>query len=96
MDTERVLADGFRVSEIVRLMVQTMRELGYVESAALLEKESHTPLQESGVLEFQAALLDGRWRTVHRLLPALRLSSPDHTKVPTTSAAVLQSLSCRL
>jgi hypothetical protein len=75
------MIDGFDVNQVVRLMVQAMRELGYLESAAKLEQEAGTPLQHQSLKDFQQAVLAGLWDRVLQLAPSLQLVSSDRKTV---------------
>ncbi|KAG8889730.1 hypothetical protein FRB98_003022 [Tulasnella sp. 332] len=57
--------------ELVRLMVQTLREAGYAESASALEAESGYSLETPQVTEFRRAVLDGEWQKVVDSLSAM-------------------------
>ncbi|KAG9012086.1 hypothetical protein FRB93_002229 [Tulasnella sp. JGI-2019a] len=57
--------------ELVRLMVQTLRDVGYAESALTLEAESGYALETPQVAEFRRAVLSGEWQAVVESLPAM-------------------------
>ncbi|KAG9303962.1 hypothetical protein G9A89_005872 [Geosiphon pyriformis] len=66
-----------RKQELVRLMVQALQNMGYSQSAALLESESGFPLESQAVAQFREGVLKGDWDLIESLLPTLEL---DHTK----------------
>ncbi|KAG2172770.1 hypothetical protein INT43_000117 [Umbelopsis isabellina] len=65
--------------ELVRLMVQSLRDLGYSTSATALEKESGYLLESAPVIQFRQGVLEGDWARVDELLPSLQLKDDAHT-----------------
>ncbi|KAI8584715.1 hypothetical protein K450DRAFT_217654 [Umbelopsis ramanniana AG] len=65
--------------ELVRLMVQSLQDLGYSTSATTLEKESGFLLESSTVIQFRQGVLQGDWAKVDDLLPSLQLKDNAHT-----------------
>ena len=61
-----------RKSELVRVMMQTLNELGYSKSVAALEDECGLKLHSDEVLRFREGLLRGQWAECLALLPHLR------------------------
>ncbi|KAG5654118.1 hypothetical protein H0H81_007170 [Sphagnurus paluster] len=47
--------------EFVRLVIQSLRDVGYIESAATLEAESGYVMEEPEVHDFRQCILDGSW-----------------------------------
>ncbi|KAJ8507610.1 hypothetical protein ONZ45_g10037 [Pleurotus djamor] len=47
--------------EFVRLVIQSLRDVGYIESAATLEAESGYSLEAPEVSQFRQFILEGRW-----------------------------------
>lgn len=47
--------------EFVRLVIQSLRDVGYIESAATLEAESGYTMESSEVSEFRQYVLEGAW-----------------------------------
>ncbi|CAG8461376.1 8446_t:CDS:2 [Ambispora leptoticha] len=70
-----------RQQELVRLMVQSLQNMGYSESAAALEKESGYPLESPTVAQFREGVLKGDWALVESLLPTLELDQTEDTVV---------------
>ncbi|CAG8598641.1 10586_t:CDS:2 [Ambispora gerdemannii] len=73
--------DKIRQQELVRLMVQSLHNMGYSESAATLEKESGYPLESPTVAQFREGVLKGDWALVESLLPTLELDQTEDTVV---------------
>ncbi|GAB5587157.1 hypothetical protein Unana1_02057 [Umbelopsis nana] len=65
--------------ELVRLMVQSLQDLGYSTSATALEKESGFLLESPPVIQFRQGVLQGEWEKVDDLLPSLQLKDKAHT-----------------
>ncbi|KAF4576667.1 hypothetical protein EYR40_000914 [Pleurotus pulmonarius] len=47
--------------EFVRLVIQSLRDVGYIESASTLEAESGYTLEASEVSQFRRYILEGQW-----------------------------------
>ncbi|KAL3435497.1 WD40-repeat-containing domain protein [Aspergillus tetrazonus] len=54
--------------EVTRILIQSLYELGYSNSAALLSKESGYQLESPAVAIFRNAVLEGRWAEAERIL----------------------------
>ena len=67
------LGDSGRVrrDELVRLIVQCVRELGYEESSRALEAESGVLLHSAEVGAFRDNVLQGNWEAIRETLPPL-------------------------
>ncbi|EIW84917.1 WD40 repeat-like protein [Coniophora puteana RWD-64-598 SS2] len=65
--------------EYVRLVIQSLRDVGYIESAATLEAESGYSLETGYVSEFRQCILEGSWSQAEALLP--RLGVVDETSL---------------
>ncbi|KAJ5512091.1 hypothetical protein N7463_001643 [Penicillium fimorum] len=59
---------GHNREEVTRILIQSLYELGYNGSAALLSSESGYELETSGVATFRSAVLGGRWPEAERIL----------------------------
>jgi len=59
--------------ELVRLIVQSLQDMGYSQSASLLERESECKLESQAVAQFREGVLKGDWDLVESLLPTLEL-----------------------
>ncbi|ODN97475.1 WD-repeat protein [Cryptococcus wingfieldii CBS 7118] len=67
--------------EAVRLMLQGLRDVGYHQSADVLEAESGYKLSTRAGSDFQQAILGGRWAEALALLPELDTAIPsDQTR----------------
>ncbi|CAO1625466.1 unnamed protein product [Sympodiomycopsis kandeliae] len=75
--------------ELVRLTIQTLRDLGYENSARNLEVEAGVTLEHPSIRAFRSAVLNGDWRNAERLLiDGLNYAA---AKSPSTSSAALSS-----
>lgn len=83
MDSDTVASEGalrtrsgYRVkkSDLIRIMVQSLHEIGCKKSADLLEEESGVRLEEPFVAKFRRCVLGGDWKSVNVLLPRMKLS----------------------
>ncbi|KAI0797559.1 WD40 repeat-like protein [Abortiporus biennis] len=54
--------------EFVRLVIQSLRDVGYIESAATLEAESGYTMETPQVSEFRQCILDGAWSNAETAL----------------------------
>ncbi|KAL4923426.1 WD40-repeat-containing domain protein [Aspergillus undulatus] len=54
--------------EVTRILIQSLYELGYSGSAALLSKESGYQLESPAVAIFRNAILEGRWNEAERIM----------------------------
>ncbi|KAN0064822.1 hypothetical protein ACQY0O_001879 [Thecaphora frezii] len=54
--------------ELVRLTLQSLRDLGYESSAKALESESGLTLEHPSITAFREAVVSGDWRNAERLL----------------------------
>lgn len=59
---------GHSREEVTRILIQSLYELGYNESASLLSSESGYELETPGVATFRSAVLGGRWSEAERIL----------------------------
>ncbi|KAI8817138.1 WD40-repeat-containing domain protein [Fimicolochytrium jonesii] len=66
-----------RQEELVRLMVQSLQDMGLSESAKTLQKESGRSLETPTVTDFRHGVLYGDWETVERLLSSLEIRNRD-------------------
>ncbi|KAI6022746.1 WD40 repeat-like protein [Pisolithus marmoratus] len=57
--------------EFVRLVIQSLRDVGYIESATTLEAESGYSLEAPEVSEFRQYILNAEWPRAEALLPRL-------------------------
>ncbi|KAG6889821.1 hypothetical protein C0995_014298 [Termitomyces sp. Mi166 len=63
--------------EYVRLVIQSLRDVGYIESAATLEAESGYVMEEAEVADFRQCILDGLWAKAEVALIRLGVSEDD-------------------
>lgn len=57
--------------EFIRVVVQSLRDIGYVESAATLEAESGYVTESPDVVEFRQCIIDGLWDGAKSILTHL-------------------------
>ncbi|KAI9101155.1 WD40-repeat-containing domain protein [Phlyctochytrium arcticum] len=70
-----------REEELVRLIVQSLQDLGLKESAEAVQKESGTCLETTAVKEFRQGVLSGDWAAVEKLLPTMKIKLGDSDAV---------------
>ncbi|KAG2158482.1 WD40 repeat-like protein [Suillus bovinus] len=63
--------------EFVRLVIQSLRDVGYIESAATLEAESGYSLEAPEVSEFRQHILRGAWSDAEHLLIELGVTDAE-------------------
>ncbi|WVN90744.1 uncharacterized protein L203_105987 [Cryptococcus depauperatus CBS 7841] len=63
--------------EAVRLILQGLRDMGYHQSADVLEKESGYSLETQAATDFQNAILGGRWSEALALLSEFGIITPE-------------------
>ncbi|KAG6830753.1 hypothetical protein H0H92_014834 [Tricholoma furcatifolium] len=63
--------------EYVRLVIQSLRDVGYIESAATLEAESGYVMEEAEVAVFRQCILDGSWAKAEAALMRLGVRDDD-------------------
>ncbi|WVF65783.1 hypothetical protein IAT40_000517 [Kwoniella sp. CBS 6097] len=88
-------AGGMRMpierEEVVRLMLQGLRDIGYHQAADVLEAESGYHLSTPAATDFQAAILGGRWSEALALLPELGIPMPAASTEPQSSRSSIAS-----
>ena len=62
--------------EIVRLMIQTLGNMGYDAALKALSEESGVKVESALVEDFRTAVLSGEWTTSERKLKQLELADP--------------------
>lgn len=63
--------------EYIRLIIQSLRDIGYIESAATLEAESGYVMETSRVAEFRRCILEGSWNEAESALEHLSVAEDD-------------------
>ncbi|KAI0306418.1 WD40 repeat-like protein [Multifurca ochricompacta] len=63
--------------EYIRLVIQSLRDIGYIESAATLEAESGYVMETSRVAEFRRCILEGTWNEAEHALERLGVAEDD-------------------
>jgi len=53
-----------RKKEFVRLISQSLINLGYIETAELLEKEAGVKIENDNISEFRDLVIRGKWKNV--------------------------------
>ncbi|OXG46032.1 WD-repeat protein [Cryptococcus neoformans] len=79
--------------EVVRLVLQGLRDIGYHQSADVLEAESGYQLCDGAATDFQNAILGGRWSDALDLLPELGIpvSNPAAEAGPSSESSSVTS-----
>ena len=62
-------------SQLVRLMLQQLADLGYDKAATALKEESGDHLEDDALLEFRASVLEGRWESAIGMVHELEFKS---------------------
>ncbi|KAI8871282.1 WD40 repeat-like protein [Ramicandelaber brevisporus] len=65
--------------ELVRIIVQQLYDIGYRQSAQLLEQESGHAMETREAAQFRAAILDGNWMIAEQLVARL-VDESNHTR----------------
>ncbi|KAI0086137.1 WD40 repeat-like protein [Irpex rosettiformis] len=63
--------------EFIRLVIQSLRDVGYIESAATLEAESGYTMETSDVSRFRECILNGDWTAAGEVLSRLGFSEQE-------------------
>ncbi|EPQ57967.1 WD40 repeat-like protein [Gloeophyllum trabeum ATCC 11539] len=63
--------------EFVRLVIQSLRDVGYIESAATLEAESGYAMETPEVSDFRQCILEAAWEEAERALVRLGVTEED-------------------
>jgi WD repeat-containing protein 26 len=66
----------FKREEYIRLILQSLFELGYNDSAKLLEKESGFQFETKGIGELRESILEGKWDDAERIAKEIKLILP--------------------
>lgn len=66
-----------RKVELIRLLEQSLQNLGFADIAKRLEKESHIQCQSENVNKLRESILEGRWDQAVSLLQHLKLESQE-------------------
>jgi hypothetical protein len=85
---------GHDREEVTRILIQSLHELGYNESAAHLSSESGFKMEEEQVTEFRKTILEGKWSEAERLL--FGHQRPDSLATPNGSKSTKKSPGFRL
>jgi len=67
--------ENLRREEVLRLILQSLHEMGLSDSAAALEKESGVVLQDPSVVRLCEGIMSGEWTQVQSLLNEVSFSS---------------------
>ncbi|KAL5511801.1 hypothetical protein ACEPAH_5019 [Sanghuangporus vaninii] len=67
--------------EFVRLVIQSLRDVGYLESASTLEAESGYQMEAPGVSQFRSYILNGRWADAESSLPSLGVNDEENLRI---------------
>ncbi|KNC96976.1 uncharacterized protein SPPG_09504 [Spizellomyces punctatus DAOM BR117] len=73
----RGLPKSQRQEELVRLIIQSLQDLGLRDSAETVQRESGYSLESPAVSQFRQGVLSGSWEAVEDLLPILDIDAQD-------------------
>ncbi|KAI8077812.1 WD40-repeat-containing domain protein [Halteromyces radiatus] len=73
IDTRTTRSEHIKTEELLRLILQSLYDLGYQNVAEMLERDSGIVLESSIVTEFRQAVLVGNWSQCESLFPQLCL-----------------------
>lgn len=76
------LYEGSNVNreEFIRLVMQSLRDIGYTVSANVLEAESGYRLESSSVAAFREAVLAGHWNEAESALDSLEITDDEYRR----------------
>ncbi|KAF7729776.1 hypothetical protein EC973_003855 [Apophysomyces ossiformis] len=66
-----------RKDELVRVLVQSLQNLGYRDAAEILEHESGITMEPETVVQFRQAVLQGAWSRAESILSSLPFLDPE-------------------
>ncbi|KAJ2323153.1 hypothetical protein GGH92_010972 [Coemansia sp. RSA 2673] len=69
--------------QVVRLMLQELRDRGFTDSYKLLQRESGYTLEDEPVACFRSNALSGKWSEVENALPSIGIDTSDNVSVRT-------------
>jgi len=74
-----VTPSGYSIEkeEMIRVMIQSLKDMGCTRSADVLEEESGITLELPCVKSFRNGVVSGDWKLVRDLLPKMKLSPPN-------------------
>ncbi|KAJ2608880.1 hypothetical protein GGF44_006340, partial [Coemansia sp. RSA 1694] len=81
----------FGEEQVVRLMLQELRDRGFTDSYRLLQSESGYTLEDEPVARFRDSILSGKWSEVESALSSIGIDSHEHV---TVSAETVFTLAC--
>ncbi|EJD05675.1 WD40 repeat-like protein [Fomitiporia mediterranea MF3/22] len=67
--------------EFVRLLIQSLRDVGYLESATTLEMESGYQMEAPGVSQFRSYVLSGKWTEAESCLSTLGVTDEESLRI---------------
>ncbi|KAJ2532240.1 hypothetical protein EV175_007168, partial [Coemansia sp. RSA 1933] len=81
-ETNRIcLRDSqFSEEQVVRLMLQELRDRGFADTFELLQRESGHTLEDDAIAQFRANVLAGKWPDVEKAMPSIIAPSTDAEK----------------
>ncbi|KAJ2331914.1 hypothetical protein GGI00_003039, partial [Coemansia sp. RSA 2681] len=68
----------FGEEQVVRLMLQELRDRGFTDSYRLLQSESGYTLEDEPVARFRDSILSGKWSEVESALSSIGIDSHEH------------------
>ncbi|KAJ1960454.1 hypothetical protein GGI12_003795, partial [Dipsacomyces acuminosporus] len=67
----------FGEEQVIRLILQELRDRGLVDSFEKLQSESGYTLEDEPITKFRDCILDGRWADVENTLPSIGVDSQE-------------------
>ncbi|KAJ2659675.1 hypothetical protein IWW48_003401 [Coemansia sp. RSA 1200] len=67
----------FSEEQVVRLMLQELRDRGFTDTFELLQRESGHTLEDEAIAQFRANVLAGKWADVERAMSSIIASDVD-------------------
>ncbi|KAF8319378.1 WD40 repeat-like protein [Clavulina sp. PMI_390] len=72
---------GVSREEYVRLVLQSLRDIGYTQTATVLEAESGYAFESDLIASFRESILEGRWDAVESVLRDVGVKNDDEMRV---------------
>ncbi|KAG2213245.1 hypothetical protein INT46_002466 [Mucor plumbeus] len=88
-DQHKPSANNINKEELVRLMLQSLQDLGYQKAADALEAESGYNLESKNIVELRSSILLGQWHKAESLLPQVPFINPQ-TCIPKVQFLIRQ------
>jgi WD40 repeat protein len=80
-DPEELLDGAIPRRDFVRLLIDSLQQLGYRKASKVLEEESGIALEKPIVTKFKEAVMNGDWDLVESIIPELKIEFEDDVKM---------------